>query len=435
MGPKEQLGSAGDLSPSQDSEEIAEVFAESEEQPAVAVAPPVDEGGEGEGSNTDTVEDVLRELQRENDRLRQPEEAASCFSPTAGGAPADGVSDVIATSDAELLQQLEKENFELLLTRDAGQSQVLGGEQSVLIASLLAIVAKLEEDTRTTTVKTAPDAVPVPANAATAGDVSPRAQRPRSARRVRPGGLSLGSPIPLSNWSGAGGGVRRRSPQSHRHRAPSPSGAGGEMARVNDDERESSTQRRTGSSRRRSRRDRSRSTHVKPLSGAAAAANSAAASRRVARRRKNDWLAWPEAGGGALAGSAQLTTSAGDSGVLIVGGISGVASSLLVPPGDLSAISLQSTPPRKQEGTHRETHTARQRTRGALEKGKANGFTSSSFEQLTNEFRAAVAQNLLAPTDRDRMAAELVSLAHPTTTTTTTHPPTHPAHTSLTISV
>ena len=230
MDPDEQLsqdgpGAAGDIGPSQDSEEIAEVVGESDEQPVAAASAPVGEGDEREGSDAGTVEDVLRELQRENDQLRQTEEAPSQLSNAVGGAPADGASDAIATSDAELLQQLEKENLELRLARDAAQIQMPGGEQAVLIASLLAVVAQLEKDTRTATVKPTPGAVPAPDNSAPAGGVAPRAQRPGSGGRVRPERAPLGSPVPLSNWSGAGGGVRRPSPQTRRPRAPSPAGA------------------------------------------------------------------------------------------------------------------------------------------------------------------------------------------------------------------
>ena len=79
---------------------------EREEVPtASSVGALVENEGERTGANKDEVDEVLRELQRENGLLRQHEKKAT------------------AVSDAELLQQLEKENFELRLERDAEQIQ------------------------------------------------------------------------------------------------------------------------------------------------------------------------------------------------------------------------------------------------------------------------------------------------------------------------
>ncbi len=329
----------GDARKRDDPEEIAEVLGGGSEQPEAAVGAPADEGAERVGSNTDEMADVLRELQRENAQLREREEVPTASSVGAlvenegerTGANKDEVDEVLrelqrengllrqhekkatAVSDAELLQQLEKENFELRLERDAEQIQTSsGGDQAVLVASLLAIVAKLEEDTRTgagTPSPPAPEAVPAP-------DAALPSQQGRGVR----GKKSLGSPIPLSNWSGASGGVRRRSPQTTHRRVASPVKPPAAAARVEGDEDLPSRGRRSGSSRRLNRRDRRRKSHVKPQRSAAAAAKSAAASRRVARRRKNEWLAWPEvgtaAGPGGIADSSQITDLAGDSGML-----------------------------------------------------------------------------------------------------------------------
>lgn len=334
----------GDAWRQDDPEEIAEDLGGGKEQPETVVAASTDEGDERVGSDADGMVDVLRELQRENSRLRQPEEVPTASSV---GVPVvklgerergneDEVDEVLrelqrengllrqpeeaagAVSDAELLQQLEKENFELRLERDAEQIQTSSdGEQAVLIASLLAIVAKLEENTRTaagTPSLQYPETGPAP-------DAAPPSLQLGSGGGVRE--KPLGSPIPLSNWSGASGGVRRRSTQTSRRRVASPAQPTTDAARrVEGDEDLPSRGRRSGSSRRQSRqsrRDRRRKAHVKPHRSAAAAAKSVAASRRVARRRKNEWLAWPAVGGTAgpsIAESSQTTDLASDSGTL-----------------------------------------------------------------------------------------------------------------------
>lgn len=274
-----------------DPEEIAEILGGADENPTEMVGALMDEGGEYE-RGADEVDSVLRELQRENDLLRQPEDAST------------------AASSAELLQQLEQENLELRLENEAKQRQTSGGEQAVLVASLLAIVAKLEEGTRTNLPRPSSDAVPAPE------DVSPsrRLESGKRVRRNRPG--VVGSPIPLSNWSGAGGGVRRGSPHANHRRAVSPAkqDATGSVAtvaaEVKDDEEISSKGRRTGSSRRRARRHRRRKAEERQKAVAAA-------SRRGTRLRKIDRLAMSEAEGlDDTANLTQTTTHAGDSGVL-----------------------------------------------------------------------------------------------------------------------